>query len=82
MFLKLVEEIGELAEAVNYKDGLLPNKTLTEEPFGEVADIMICTLSVLHRLYPDLSNKELVDHLAIHIKNKRDKWVKVMITRP
>lgn len=73
--LKLGEETGELCEAVNHHLGMLPHKKMKEPLEGEVADVILCALTILTKAYPNLStdglNKKIQEQLDIKLK----KWI-------
>lgn len=71
---KLMEEAGELAEAVTHSQGLSPHKTMKEPLEGEVADVVICALDVLTQTYPSLSSAELLEMLCNQLNKKTNKW--------
>jgi NTP pyrophosphatase (non-canonical NTP hydrolase) len=79
--LKLMEEVGELAEAVNHKLGNLPHKTMKEPLEGEVADIINCAIAVLVKAYPELSEEQIYDMLRFQSVKKTNKWVEVISAR-
>jgi len=81
MCIKLMEEVGELAEVVNHQNGWLPHKTLKESAFGEAADVIQCTLTLLRKLYPDLSHDDLLDQLSAHLELKSTKWESIMVRK-
>ena len=81
MCIKLMEEVGELAEVVNHQNGWLPHKTLKESAFGEAADVIQCTLTLLRKLYPDLSHTEVLAQLSEHLELKSNKWESVMVRK-
>ena len=81
MCIKLMEEVGELAEVVNHQNGWLPHKTLKESAFGEAADVIQCTLTLLRKLYPDLSHAEVLAQLSEHLELKSNKWERVMVRK-
>src|SRR5271157_541577 len=72
--LKLQEEVGELAEAVNYLEGYLPHKTMKEDLVGEVADVIQCALTVLVKTEPKISDAGILLLLLQHLENKNLKW--------
>lgn len=74
MVIKVMEEVGELAEAVNYSLGNLPHKDLKEPPIHEVADVIITTLAVAQRLYPHLSVQQLISLVGVAITRKLEKY--------
>lgn len=76
--LKIVEEVGELAEAIAHKQGFLPHKTMKEPPEGEVADVIITALDTLVALYPDLSLNKVRTMLAEQLVKKSTKWQTVL----
>lgn len=78
LVVKLMEEVGEFAEAFNHSKGNLPHKTMKENIEGEAADVIICALSVLARVYKDKSPNEIIDILTLQLKLKSDKWLKVI----
>lgn len=81
MCIKLMEEVGELAEVVNHQNGWLPHKTLKESAFGEAADVIQCTLTLLRKLYPDLNHSQVLEQLSQHLELKSNKWQSVMVTK-
>lgn len=81
MTLKLMEEVGELAEAVNHFNGYLPHKVMKETPFGEAADVIQCTITILHKLYPYMSNADIIKELEVQLSFKTDKWESVMVRK-
>jgi hypothetical protein len=68
--LKGSEESGEFASAVLVETGAIRHKSLKEPSFGEAADTILCMVSALAKLYPDMSPEEVSDELAkwLHIK--------------
>ena len=74
MMVKLTEESGELAEAVNFHEGYLPNKTMKEPLEGEVADVINCAVAVLVKARPNLTDAELLTLLEAALRRKTDKW--------
>ena len=76
--LKLMEEVGELAEAVNYKLGNLPHKQMKEKIEGEVADVINCAISVLVRAYPKKDSSYIYFLLEEQLKKKADKWESII----
>ena len=76
--IKLTEECGELAEAVNKHDGFLPHKELKEPVEGEVADVIITAIDVLRKAYQDKSEKEVMALLADQIEKKSAKWEAIL----
>lgn len=81
MCIKLMEEVGELAEVVNHQNGWLPHKTLKESAFGEAADVIQCTLTLLRKLYPELNHSQVLEQLSLHLELKSNKWQSVMVTK-
>lgn len=77
MMLKLMEETGELAEAVNHAEGYLPHKTMKEEPMGEIADVVQNAIAIAAKLYPELSAEELMVRLVIVLSEKNSKWEQI-----
>jgi NTP pyrophosphatase (non-canonical NTP hydrolase) len=82
MCIKLMEEVGELAEVVNHQNGWLPHKTLKESAFGEAADVIQCTLTLLRKLYTDLTHDQVLAQLSEYMDRKSDKWESVMVKKP
>lgn len=74
MGLKLMEEVGEYAEALNHSLGNLPHKTMKEPPTGEAADTIQLVVCILARIYPTHSPSELIAELAQWLEFKNDKW--------
>ena len=78
---KSVEELGEFSTACLIKQGKIRNKTLehADQPFDEAADVMICLLDAITRLYPDMPASEVYILFLCYVDKKRAKWVdKVM----
>ncbi len=63
MGLKLMEEVGEYAEAINFTLGYLPHKTQKEPAIGEAADVIQNVICILGRLYPDTPPSQLAAEL-------------------
>lgn len=78
MGLKLFEEGGELAEAINHKVGNLPHKTMKEPLVGEVADVINCVLSIYVKAYPELSTDQLYLLLCTQLRLKSNKWASII----
>ncbi len=77
--LKVGEESGELAEAIAHHEGWLPLKQMKEPLIGEVADVIIASIDVLRKAYPEsISDKELMDMLDEYLKKKLDKWTNIV----
>jgi len=72
--LKLVEEVGELGEAVNYHEGYLPHKTMKEHLAGEVADVVQCAITLLVKTQPDMSDEDILFCLTSQLNLKNIKW--------
>ena len=69
---KATEELGEFSTAVQIKNGKIKNKTNPHEyaPIDEAADVTICMLDAIARLYPNKPASE------IYWMNKKcEKWV-------
>lgn len=73
LHMKVSEETGEFGEAVLIERGRLPGKKLNEPAMGEGADVIIATICVLAKHYPDLSPAELSTLLS--------KWVNVKMAK-
>lgn len=74
-FMKLQEEVGELAEAALYETGYNQHKTKPDEDtFGEGADVILCVVDVLSRLHPSLTPRQVHDALGLALDKKYRKW--------
>jgi NTP pyrophosphatase (non-canonical NTP hydrolase) len=73
MLSQLMQEVGELAEAVSVQEGY-STKTLQEPLAGEVADVVQCAISILARCTPDLTDEARSALLANEIFKKTKKW--------
>lgn len=73
VFLKLGEEVGELAEAIQVKRGKI-NKTLKEDEFGELADVLNCALDLVNQVNLDLTIDEFMEKLYVAMDKKTQKW--------
>jgi hypothetical protein len=78
MGLKLFEEGGELAEAINHKIGNLPHKTMKEPLVGEVADVINCALSIYVKAYPGFTTEQLYVMLCAQLHLKSNKWASII----
>lgn len=81
MVLKLMEEVGELAEVVNHHHGYLPHKTMKETAFGEAADVIQCTTTILQKMYPHMTPAQIMEELIYQLNKKTDKWESVMVRK-
>jgi len=77
--IKLTEECGELAEAVNKHEGLLPHKELKEPVEGEVADVIITAIDVLRRVHADKTEEEVFELLKTQLELKSQKWENILL---
>ena len=76
LLCKLTEECGELAEAVLVERGFKPHKTLKPEAaIAEAADVLMCVLLLLGRLYPELTPEELAIRFARQSNDKLARYV-------
>lgn len=76
LLCKLTEESGELAEAVLVKQGYKPHKVLPgDAAVDEAADVLMCLLLVLSRLYPELSPADLSARLAAAADHKLARYL-------
>lgn len=76
---KLAEETGELARAVQIKNGKLPTKTQPDgEEIEECADVINCAIDAISQVNLDLSDEELLNRLMIAMINKTKKWKSVI----
>ena len=78
MGLKLMEEVGELAEALNHKLGNLPHKEMKEPLAGEVADVINVVVALFVKAHPELTYDEQTDLLIDQLKKKSKKWKDVI----
>lgn len=78
---KIMEELGEFAEALLHKLGFLPHKTMKEPLMGEGADVIICVLDTLSAAHPELTTEEIETQLLEQLALKSAKWSKVMRIR-
>lgn len=76
--LKLMEEVGEMSEAILITNGTLKHKKLAEPVINETADVVICLMDILSDNYPDHPPEELVNALMVAVATKSLKWDKVM----
>ena len=74
---KSMEELGEFSTACLIKQGKIRNKTLEHDhqPFEEAADVLICMLDAITRLYPNMAASEVYPLFLYWIDKKRQKWV-------
>jgi NTP pyrophosphatase (non-canonical NTP hydrolase) len=79
--LKLMEETGELAEAVNHTLGNLPHKEMKEPLAGEVADVIQCAIAVMCKAYPDMTEGDIFNELNRQLVAKTAKWERVVHMR-
>jgi len=76
-FMKLQEEMGELAEVALYENGFNQHKAKpNEDSFGEGADVILCVLDVLSRLHLELTPHQVHHALALALSTKYKKWEK------
>lgn len=77
MLAKLMEEVGELAVAVNVNEGHITHKTLDEPLEGEVADVCQVAISILCRHLSHLTPEQRWSKFESYISNKTDKWGRI-----
>lgn len=79
---KLAEETGELARAVQIKNGKLPSKTQPDgEEIEECADVINCAIDAISQVNRDLSSEELLNRLITAMIKKNAKWASVMFKK-
>jgi hypothetical protein len=78
LVLKLMEEVGEFSECFNHLKGNLPHKTMKEKIEGEAADVIICAIAVIARVYPDLSPDSAIKLIMSQLALKSEKWNNVI----
>ncbi len=81
MGLKLMEEVGELAECINFHLGNLPHKQMKEPAIGEAADVIQNVLAIVAKIYSHLPNDELIQLLSDQLELKTDKWQSIMFRK-
>jgi len=81
MGLKMMEEVGEFAEAINHACGYLPHKTMKEPAIAEAADVIQNVCCILGVLYPDKTPQQLFVELARALETKTDKWESVLVRK-
>lgn len=78
LVLKLMEEVGELSECFNHFKGNLPHKTMKENIEGEAADVIICAIAIIARVYPDLNPDSVIQMIMKQLVLKSEKWNNVI----
>lgn len=82
LLCKLTEECGELAEAVLVERGFKPHKTLeSDAAIAEAADVLMCLLLLLGRLYPTRPPAELAAQLTGQANEKLARYVARQMAR-
>lgn len=76
--LKLVEEVGEVSEAILAINGRFKHKKMKEPVEGELADVMLQCMDVLGKAYPERSREELILTLAAQMILKLAKWQRIL----
>jgi NTP pyrophosphatase (non-canonical NTP hydrolase) len=76
---KLAEETGELARAIQIKNGKLPSKTQPDgEEIEECADVINCAIDAISQVNRDLSDQELLRRLIVATVKKNKKWASLI----
>lgn len=75
---KLSEEHGEFAEQVLFALGHLKHKKNTSSLMEEGADVIIQVMDVIACVYKDEHPGTIADVLSTYVKQKLDKWEKVL----
>ena len=71
VMLKMVEEVGELAQEVNINSGFIQDKEKGEDGIiGEAIDVIQCALDVIWLYSPDVTEEELTKLMV----KKLNKW--------
>lgn len=79
---KLAEETGELARAIQIKNGKLPSKTQPDgEEIEECADVINCAIDAISQVNRNLTNEELLMRLLLAMVKKNKKWESVMFKK-
>lgn len=77
--LKLMEEVGEFAETVNFHQGYLPHKVMKEPVIGEAADVIQNVIAMLAKVYDDMTGPEIAAMLEQYLDSKTDKWESILV---
>ena len=74
---QVTQEMGEFSEACMIKNGTIRHKELEHpyHPFEEGADVLICVLDALSRLYPEKPASEIYCLFLYWMTRKCGKWV-------
>lgn len=80
VFYHLVEEVGEVATAINR-----PEK-VTEPPQSEIADVIVAAIDLLYLVKkeqnPNVTKHEIINELNRTVDNKLLKWIDGSIKQP
>lgn len=72
---KSVEELGEFSTAVLVEQGFITNKVNEHDAvFNESADVILCIVDILAKLYPNKAASEIYVSLLGAIDRKCEKW--------
>lgn len=81
MGLKLMEEVGEYAECINFELGYLPHKKMKEPAIAEAADVIQNVMCILGALFPTRPKADLWAELEFYMQSKTDKWESVLVRK-
>jgi len=78
VIVKLMEETGEFAEAVQITRGKINKNQEKFAEFYEAADVIICIIDALSRLHPDMSTTNIHTFLNYCFRKKGKIWLEKM----
>lgn len=74
VFLKLSEEVGELAQEINIQNGFLNKPKGKDGIAGEAIDVINCAVDVLYLSNPKITSEEINEIMT----NKLNKWKSII----
>ncbi|MBF84515.1 MAG: hypothetical protein CL489_08580 [Acidobacteria bacterium] len=70
VMLKVMEEVGELAEEVNINSGFINKPVGKDGVLGEAIDVIVTVMDIIYLTNPDITN----DELTTILDKKLSKW--------
>lgn len=71
---QLMQEVGELAQEVEIKEGFIRKFPGEDGILGEAVDVITCALDLIWLNSPNLTNEEIEEIIESTMKQKLEKW--------
>ena len=72
---KLMEEVGELAQEINIREGVVDKPVGKDGVIGEALDVVNCALDLIYLDNNYITEEEIMDRFKLKLKKWRSKCI-------